>query len=49
MPIEAEHLDDEAVVEYIGQLIFCFMKIQRGIGLRLIPLQVCKIWLDGTG
>ena len=46
LPIGAEHLDDKDVVEHIDQMIFRFMKIQDGIGRRLIPLIVEAIEAD---
>ncbi len=46
LPIGAEHLDDKDIVEHIDQMIFRFMKIQDGIGRRLIPLIVEAIEAD---
>lgn len=46
LPIGSEHLDDKDVVEHIDQMIFRFMKIQDGIGRRLIPLIVEAIEAD---
>lgn len=46
LPIGPEHLDDKDVVEHIDQMIFRFMKIQDGIGRRLIPLIVEAIEAD---
>jgi hypothetical protein len=40
LPIIPDHLDDRDVVEHIDQMIFRFMKIQDGMGRRLIPLIV---------
>lgn len=39
-PLTPVHLDELDVVEHIDQMIFRFMKIQDGIGRRLIPLIV---------
>lgn len=38
LPIRAEYLEDDDIVEHIDQLIFRFMKAQDGIGKRLIPM-----------
>ena len=38
LPIVPTHLDERDVVEHIDQMIFRFMKIQDGMGRRLIPL-----------
>jgi len=46
LPIGSEHPDDKDVVEHIDQMIFRFMKIQDGIGRRLIPLIVEAIEAD---
>jgi hypothetical protein len=46
LPIMQEHLDDKEVVEHIDQMIFRFMKIQDGIGRRLIPSIVEAIEAD---
>ncbi|MFI3157322.1 MAG: hypothetical protein QX199_14330 [Methylococcaceae bacterium] len=46
LPIGSEHLDDKDIVEHIDQMIFRFMKIQDGIGRRLIPLIVDAIEAD---
>jgi len=40
LPITPAHLDERDVVEHIDQMIFRFMKIQDGMGRRLIPLIV---------
>ena len=46
LPIVSAHLDDRDVVEHIDQMIFRFMKIQGGMGRRLIPLIVEMIEAD---
>lgn len=46
LPIGSEHLEDKDVVEHIDQMIFRFMKIQDGIGRRLIPLIVEALEAD---
>ncbi len=46
LPIRAEHLDDKDVVKHVDQMIFRSMKIQDGIGGRLIPLIVDTIEAD---
>ena len=46
LPIVSAHLDDRDVVEHIDQMIFRFMKIQDGMGRRLIPLIVEMIEAD---
>jgi len=46
LPIGIKHLDDADVVEHIDPMIFRFMKIQDGIGRRLIPLIVDAIEAD---
>lgn len=40
LPVSTVHLDERDVVEHIDQMIFRFMKIQDGMGRRLIPLIV---------
>lgn len=40
LPIAPAHLDERDVVGHIDQMIFRFMKIQDGMGRRLIPLIV---------
>ena len=40
LPITPAHLSDKDVVEHIDQMIFRFIKIQDGMGRRLIPLIV---------
>ena len=40
LPVTPLHLDDRDIVEHIDQMIFRFMKIQDGMGRRLIPLIV---------
>lgn len=46
LPIGVLHLDDSDVVEHLDQMVFRFMKIQDGIGRRLIPLMVDVIEPD---
>lgn len=46
LPIAPAHLDERDVVEHIDQMIFRFMKIQDGMGRRLIPLIVEMIEAD---
>ncbi|MDP4028133.1 MAG: hypothetical protein Q8P42_04095 [Gallionella sp.] len=46
LPIVSAHLDDRDVVGHIDQMIFRFMKIQDGMGRRLIPLIVEMIEAD---
>ena len=40
LPISPAHLEDRDVVGHIDQMIFRFIKIQDGMGRRLIPLIV---------
>ena len=46
LPITSIHLDDRDVVGHIDQMIFRFIKIQDGMGRRLIPLIVEMIEAD---
>ncbi len=46
MPITANHLNDNDVVEHLDQMVFRLTKIQDGIGRRLIPLMVEAIEPD---
>jgi hypothetical protein len=48
LPIGSEHLDDKDVVEHIDQMIFRFMKIQDGIGRRLIQMIVEALEADAS-
>jgi len=48
LPIAPSHLDERDVVEHIDQMIFRFMKIQDGMGRRLIPLIVEVLEADAS-
>ena len=46
LPIVPAHLDKKDIVEHIDQMIFRFIKIQDGMGRRLMPLIVEAIEAD---
>jgi hypothetical protein len=49
LSIGAKHLEYQDIVEHLDQMIFRFMKIQDGIGRRLIPSIVEAIEPDTSG